>query len=92
MSPRAFAVRCGSMLKAVLAHDPEEAARLALQQFASERDGQVPARMLGKVIIVAEEGKPHDDNFMGLTQHALEQAGLAAAGLGIGTSGPFSPN
>ncbi len=91
MLHRLFAVRCGSMLKAVLASDPEEAAVLALRRFADERDGDLPARLLAAVIVVAEEGRPQQDNFVGEARDSFERAGLPTPA-GIGTSGPFSAN
>jgi hypothetical protein len=79
-SLRPYAVRSGAWLKAVVAHDPEEAACVALRQFAAEHEGTVPACLLGKIIIVAEEGRPFEDNFIGRTRDSLERAGVAVTG------------
>lgn len=76
MTLRLFAVRCGSMLKAVRAHDPEEAAAFALSLFAVEREGAVDSPPLSPTIIVAEEGQQEQDNLIGEVRFSLERAGL----------------
>jgi hypothetical protein len=89
MGERLFAVRCGSMLKAVRASNIEEAAALARRLYANEREGQLTGFLLNELIFVAEEGVPNHD--VAQSRYSFERAGLPIPA-GLGTSRHFSAN